>query len=328
MRLLLGVTLLLAALVLPSTAFGSDITVRGYAPVKKNGHTPTLIADAQTTRAGSTVPMLLRLGFTKTGGSLASKTLTRQTHRWMFELRTRPGRTASIRFGSHLASGHVRAGGKMGTYGSARLTWTPTGPLKVRRVCNQTVRSRAGRLDGLVVFRAHSGFQTVRVRRYRATVTKTSGACDPPPPTTCAQTMHLEGSQSGGTSFWGKYVTLTRRDGRTWVEFFAANSIGRAFVTHTLKQLIPNGQFTNTGAGAARVAIPAWRAVHGRLEYVSEEPGTGGEACETISSLGEITGVGLTARFYGMRSNLTVGPAAKFWQLFGQTGLPGPGEHE
>jgi hypothetical protein len=277
---------------------------------------------------GSTTPVALRLGFTKASGTLANRTRTRQTHNWRFDLRSRAGRAASIGFGNNLGSGHVRAGGKMGAYGSTRLTWTATGPLKVRSVCGHRALSRAGRLDGLVAFRARSGFETVRVRRYSATVTKTSGSCDPPPPTTCAQTMRLDGSQSGGNNLWSKYITLARRNARTWVRFFAGRRIDRAYVTHTLNQLIPNGQFTNTGVEAAHVAIPASRAVHGSLDYVSHEPMTGGEACETISSFGEITGKGLSARFYGVRSRLTVGTAATFWQLSGQTGLPGPGGHE
>ena len=152
---------------------------------------------------------------------------TRQTHNWVQALlEGGPGGLDPLT--SNLGSGHVRAGGK----------WAPTdrpAHLDADWPAEGAARLQPdGQPDGAVAGgKTRWARRTPRSQRLpdgqdaplQGPVTKTTDYCDPPPPTTCAETMRLDGSQSGGNNLWSKHVTLTRRNELTWVNFFAGNRI-------------------------------------------------------------------------------------------------------
>ena len=303
MRRLLGFTVVLAALLLPTTAFGAtSFFLSGSSAVKKHGFTPTLSANWPSSPT-------ISIGFTRTSGRVAPRTQTSQMQTWSFALKGVSGAPASISFNNTLGSGHVRAGGKMGSWGSVRFNWTPTSPLKVRHPCGgQTVRTRSGLLDGRMVLHAGTGWQTVKVFRYRATVTKTSGkaVCPfPPVPTTCPKTLSLNGSVFvASASAWTRFGSISQQGARTTATFFANRKAGRAGLSKVLTELVPNSKLTGSvpasGAGAVHLAIPSTRAIYGRIN-VNGTSADASSSCKTRFMLNSsVTGTGMTARFFGL----------------------------
>jgi hypothetical protein len=105
----------------PTTAFAeTNFFVSGSSAVEKKGFKPTIFASKMEVGGTS-----VSIGFTKSSGTVAARTRTTQTQTWNFQLSQLSGAAHSISFSSNLGSGHVRAGGKMGTYGSVTSPGRP-----------------------------------------------------------------------------------------------------------------------------------------------------------------------------------------------------------
>ena len=111
---------------------------------------------------------------------------------------------------------------------------------------------------------------------------------------------------------------MSRQGLRTTVSFFASRQAGRAGLSKSITELIPNSQFTAnvpaSGTGTARVRIPASRALYGRVDFSGDAFPGGSPDCEANLAFPDtVTGTGLNARFFGL-GRLTI-PASANWSL-------------
>ena len=129
--------------------------------------------------------------------------------------------------------------------------------------------------------------------------------------------LHALGRPRGQPFFtnnneWMRFAAVNRQGGTTTASFFASRTIGRAFVSHSVSELIRTAQFTNNGTDSAHVGIPSTRALYGTLSYIGESFDQ--MTCAgTSSSKKTATGTGLTARIFGI-GKLSVRPSEQ-WSL-------------
>ena len=302
MRRFLGFTVVVAVLLLPTTAFGAtNFFLSGSSAAEKKGFTPTISAswpDFPT----------LGIGFRKSSGRVSNNTQTTQSHTWSFSLEQLQGAAHSLNFTANLASGHVRSGGKMGTYGNVNLTWKSTGPLKTSHPCDgETVQTRAGRLDGTMRLKAGGDWKTITVTRYNGTVTKmiSDGDGCPFPPPKCSDRVSLFGfsPMPANPAEWRHSASVFRSSGRTSVFYSASRLAGRANLSKSISELIPNSQLKanvpSNGNASVELNIPAARAVSGKVELGGPAFPMGDTCDSNQATIAEASG-SLKAKFFGL----------------------------